>query len=260
MNGLSTSNDNLRDANRARKQVLVAELEKIYAQKASVERQIAALGRGPAKASQLALGGVKKRPSKGAPIDDLRPDKRPRIQTDWPKKEQTLWTTCTSILKALTKGAFSYVFMSPVNTSQLPDYSAIVKKPMDLGTIAKKLNHKNRQYADPLQFRDDVRQVWKNCASYNPVDTQVGKAGIAFSDKFEKDWSKFMVEDKWNQLQLAKQQEVQVSCLPNMRTCRHCLDGTALFLAFAVMLYAVQHLVTSPTAQHLRRCGVASRP
>ncbi len=88
MNGLVVSNDSLRESNRARKQVLLAELERIQAQKEAVEQQIAALGRGPPKASQakttqqLALtGGPKKRPAKGVPVDDLRPVLIPETTT-----------------------------------------------------------------------------------------------------------------------------------------------------------------------------------
>ena len=220
MNGLVVSGDSLREANRARKQVLLAELERIQAQKEAVEQQIAALGRGPPKASQaksgqqLALtGGPKKRPAKGIPLDD-RPAKRPTGQPEWQKKEQSVWSTCQTILKGMTKGGLVHIFMQPVSLQQFPDYSHHVKKPMDLGTIGKKLNKSgHRDYTDPLQFRDDVRQVWKNCSIYNTPDSPVGKTGLQMSEKFENQWSKYMVEDKWRQAQLAKQQSAQVSAL-----------------------------------------------
>ncbi len=219
MNGLVVSNDSLRESNRARKQVLLAELERIQAQKEAVEQQLAALGRGPPKASlakttsQLALtGGPKKRPAKGVPVDDLRPDKRPKVQPEWQKKEQSVWSTCQTILKGMTKGGLVHIFMQPVSLAQFPDYSVYVKKPMDLGTVSKKLNKPgHRDYTDPLQFRDDVRQVWKNCSLYNTPDSPVGKTGLQMSEKFESQWSKYMVEDKWKQAQLAKQQSAQVS-------------------------------------------------
>ena len=207
MNGLAISNDSLREANRARKQVLLAELDRLQAQKAAVEQQIAALNRGPAKAS----GGVKKRPSKGVPLEDLRPDKRPKLHSEWSKKEQSIWLACSGILKGLTKGQYSHVFMQPVNTEQFRDYTKFVKKPMDINSITKRLNSKPRHYKDPMQFRDDVRQVWENCRLYNTPDSPVGKAGIAFSEKFEKDWSKQMVQEKWEQVQLGKQQDAMVS-------------------------------------------------
>ena len=216
MNGIAAGGDSLREANRARKQVLLVELERIQAQKEAVEQQLAALGRAPAKASQaksgqqLLAGGPKKRPAKGLPLDDGRPDKRPKAAADWQKKEASVWSTCQTVLKSLTKGGLVHVFMQPVSLQQFPDYSKFVKKPMDLGTVGKKLNKK--EYTDPAQFRDDVRQVWKNCSQYNTPDSPVGKTGIQMSDKFESQWSKYMVEDKWRQAQLSKQQAAQVCC------------------------------------------------
>ena len=46
----------------------------------------------------------------------------------------------------------------------IPDYFAIISHPMDLSTIAKKLENNPRRntvrrYQTPLEFRDDVRLV-----------------------------------------------------------------------------------------------------
>ena len=58
------------------------------------------------------------------------------------------------------------------------DYFDIVKHPMDLETVGKKLEHKPergvvRQYREPGEFRDDMRQIWTNCRLYNAVGTPV---------------------------------------------------------------------------------------
>ena len=220
MNGLMAPSESLREANRVRKQVLLAELERIQAQKEAVEQQLAALGRAPTKAvqgrqnQQLALtGGPKKRPSKGIPLTDARPAKRPNVQADWQKKEQSIWNNCATIHKnMIQKGNNIQWFLSPVSPAQAADYYVIIKQPMDLGTVGKKLSRGGqREYTDPMQFRDDMRLIWKNCATYNGPDSVVGKAGMFFSEKFEREWSKNMLEDKWQQAQLAKQQAAQVS-------------------------------------------------
>ena len=212
----------MRESNKARKQVLLADLEKVQAQKEAIEQQLAALGRAPTKGiqgrqnQQLALtGGPKKRPSKGMPLADARPAKRPNVQPDWQKKEQQVWNACGSIHKNMTqKGNNVHFFLEPVSPKQAADYYQIIKKPMDLGTVGKKLSKGgHREYTDPLQFRDDMRLIWSNCATYNAADSVVGKAGLFFSEKFEREWSKHMLEDKWQQAQLAKQQAAQVSKL-----------------------------------------------
>lgn len=224
MNGLMAGTESMRESNKARKQVLLADLEKVQAQKEAIEQQLAALGRAPTKGGQgrqnqqLALtGGPKKRPSKGMPLADARPAKRPNVQPDWQRKEQQVWNACGSIHKNMTqKGNNIQFFLEPVSPKQAADYYQIIKKPMDLGTVGKKLSKGgHRDYTDPMQFRDDMRLIWRNCATYNAAESIVGKAGLFFSEKFEREWSKHMLEDKWQQAQLAKQQAAQVSKLGN---------------------------------------------
>jgi len=49
---------------------------------------------------------------------------------------------------------------------------------MDLETVGRKLEHKPergvlRQYREPAEFREDMRQIWTNCRLYNAVGTPV---------------------------------------------------------------------------------------
>jgi Bromodomain len=48
------------------------------------------------------------------------------------------------------------------NRPGLTDYPIIVKKPMDLGTIKKKI--KKKEYSTIQEAADDVQLVWKNCS------------------------------------------------------------------------------------------------
>lgn len=47
----------------------------------------------------------------------------------------------------------------------LTDYPTIVKNPMDLGTVQKKL--KNEKYKFVEEFFDDIQLIWDNCKLYN---------------------------------------------------------------------------------------------
>lgn len=47
----------------------------------------------------------------------------------------------------------------------LNDYPTIVKHPMDLGTVEKRL--KNEKYKFVEEFLDDVQLIWDNCKLYN---------------------------------------------------------------------------------------------
>jgi hypothetical protein len=69
--------------------------------------------------------------------------------------------------------SFVWPFAKPVDVENLnlSDYYQIIKKPMDLGTVKKKLE--NREYATPDEFAADVRLIFSNCYLYNGPNTDV---------------------------------------------------------------------------------------
>ncbi|KAJ5594791.1 uncharacterized protein N7459_000999 [Penicillium hispanicum] len=68
-----------------------------------------------------------------------------------------------SELKAMTE--HSTAFLTRVNKRDAPDYYTIIKHPMDLGTMTKKL--KGLQYRSKQDFVDDLNLIWANCLKYN---------------------------------------------------------------------------------------------
>ncbi|KAL1957981.1 hypothetical protein VTO42DRAFT_5373 [Malbranchea cinnamomea] len=68
-----------------------------------------------------------------------------------------------SELKAMTE--HSSPFLTRVNKREAPDYYNIIKRPMDLGTMTKKL--KGLQYKSKQEFVDDLNLIWSNCLKYN---------------------------------------------------------------------------------------------
>ncbi|EAW09677.1 SAGA histone acetyltransferase complex subunit SPT7 [Aspergillus clavatus NRRL 1] len=68
-----------------------------------------------------------------------------------------------SELKAMTE--HSSAFLTRVNKRDAPDYYTIIKHPMDLGTMTKKL--KALQYKSKQEFVDDINLIWSNCFKYN---------------------------------------------------------------------------------------------
>lgn len=67
----------------------------------------------------------------------------------------------------------SLPFRQPVDPTllQIPDYFDIIKKPMDLSTIKKKLD--TGQYQDPWQYVDDVWLMFDNAWLYNRKTSRV---------------------------------------------------------------------------------------
>ncbi|PLN80025.1 hypothetical protein BDW42DRAFT_117688 [Aspergillus taichungensis] len=68
-----------------------------------------------------------------------------------------------SELKAMTE--HSTAFLTRVNKRDAPDYYTIIKHPMDLGTMTKKL--KALVYKSKQEFVDDLFLIWSNCFKYN---------------------------------------------------------------------------------------------
>ena len=53
----------------------------------------------------------------------------------------------------------------------LHDYHTIIKTPMDLGTVKKKMD--NREYTSVAAFEHDVLVIFSNCYKYNPPEHDV---------------------------------------------------------------------------------------
>ncbi|TFY79734.1 hypothetical protein EWM64_g4278 [Hericium alpestre] len=80
-------------------------------------------------------------------------------------------------------------FAEPVDwvKLQIPDYPRIIKRPMDLSTMRRKLE--NGQYPNPDRFRDDFKLIISNCFTYNSPGTPVNQAGIELQHLFDEKWA-----------------------------------------------------------------------
>ncbi|KAL5276095.1 BRD4 family protein [Megaselia abdita] len=95
---------------------------------------------------------------------------------------------CNEILKELFSKKHSSVawpFYKPVDAEMLGlhDYHDIIKKPMDLGTVKRKMD--SREYKNAAEFAADVRLIFTNCYKYNPPDHDVVAMGHKLQDVFE---------------------------------------------------------------------------
>ncbi|KAL9069013.1 MAG: hypothetical protein Q9157_006316 [Trypethelium eluteriae] len=66
-------------------------------------------------------------------------------------------------LKAMTE--YAAPFLQKVNKRDAPDYYSVIKHPMDIGTMIKKL--KSLSYKSKKEFVDDLNLIWANCLKYN---------------------------------------------------------------------------------------------
>lgn len=112
-----------------------------------------------------------------------------------------------------------WVFNSPVDPVELglPDYFDIIKKPMDLGTVQKRLE--NGHYHSIEDFQSDVNRTFDNAMTYNENGSVVYDMAKELKTKFIGDTKKMMT-----QLEFEDQQRRQ-----NEKACNLCGCEKLLF-------------------------------
>ncbi|KAL3617549.1 hypothetical protein CASFOL_037870 [Castilleja foliolosa] len=152
--------------------------------------------RGHATSESLSFGpGMKKGPpgrngprTKGGTVSS---NKRGEPVKQGPKQSSgfvMLLKQCETLLTRLMAQGHCWIFNEPVDIVKhnIPDYFTIIKHPMDLGTVQKKLlsNH----YSNPMDFAADVRLTFKNAMTYNPKGHVVHDMAADMSKFFEVRW------------------------------------------------------------------------
>jgi hypothetical protein len=65
---------------------------------------------------------------------------------------------CQNVIELLKKHPSVWPFRDPVSIDDVPDYTVIVKNPIDLKSIEKKLA--NNEYKDRETFCDDIKRIF----------------------------------------------------------------------------------------------------
>ncbi|KAJ8582301.1 Bromodomain-containing protein [Rhizopogon salebrosus TDB-379] len=68
----------------------------------------------------------------------------------------------------------------------IPTYYQIIKKPMDMSTMRKKLDA--GEYPNATKFFEDFKLMIRNCFVFNPSGTPVNQAGIDLQRLFDEKW------------------------------------------------------------------------
>lgn len=84
------------------------------------------------------------------------------------------------LLDLLHQKDTSDIFGEPVDVNEVPDYMDVVKHPMDLSTMGRKLQA--GLYITLNDMEDDFNLMIKNCLAYNNKDTIFYRAGIRMRD------------------------------------------------------------------------------
>jgi histone acetyltransferase len=103
------------------------------------------------------------------------------------------------LLNDLQNHASAWPFLMPVNRDDVADYYEVIKEPMDLDTMERKLE--SDQYATPEDFIKDAKLVFDNCRKYNNETTPYAKS----ANKLEKYmWAQIKAIPEWSHLEPEK--------------------------------------------------------
>ncbi|KAG2226887.1 hypothetical protein INT45_010166, partial [Circinella minor] len=120
---------------------------------------------------------TKKPPPKSESATAPASTKRPSSASNaMPQKiPASLVTKCNALITKLKNNTASFAFLQPVDPIALnvPHYPIIVKKPMDLSTVEKKL--KGGEYKRVKDFESDIRLIFTNCFTFNGFDHPVSQ-------------------------------------------------------------------------------------
>eukprot|EP00070_Physeter_catodon_P000763 XP_007101449.2 bromodomain testis-specific protein [Physeter catodon] len=100
------------------------------------------------------------------------------------------------VLKALWKHSFSWPFQQPVDAVKLklPDYYTIIKNPVDLNTIKKRLEHK--YYVKASECIEDFNTMFSNCYLYNKPGDDIVLMAQALERLFRQKLSQMPQEEQ----------------------------------------------------------------
>ena len=141
------------------------------------------------------VAGIKRRTRRKIVSDD---DSSSGGEKKEDEKDDNWVENAIGVLKNIMKdqSAKEY-FNAPVEPEKygLDDYFDIIKCPMDLGSVLKRLNPTTRKqekekYSNPDEFVSDVHLAFNNATTYNPPNDTVWNAASHLMDKFNRSWKK----------------------------------------------------------------------
>ncbi|KAF7638864.1 hypothetical protein Mgra_00001673 [Meloidogyne graminicola] len=119
---------------------------------------------------------------------------RPRLKGKFNEQMKFCSKLLAELLSSKKCKGFNWAFLEPVDVEglKLYDYYDIIKDPIDLGTMKRKMDA--RQYGNPEEFKNDILLMCNNCFTYNPDGQMVNKLGRQLLDYFNARWKHLPAE------------------------------------------------------------------
>jgi histone acetyltransferase len=100
----------------------------------------------------------------GWTLQDLVASTGPGKEAD--RQKSALKTELLNIVRKVEEQQFAWPFREPVDTKEVPDYLDVIKEPIDLSTIEKRIRQDNHYRSKRMLFADLMLMV-HNCKLYN---------------------------------------------------------------------------------------------
>ena len=106
---------------------------------------------------------------------------------------------CIEIMTNVMKKPCAIPFLEPVRPEDAPEYRTVVKKPIDLGTIKKKLM--DDEYPSVAAWGREMGLIWANAEKFNGRESFLNIAALEMKRHFEKEYRKLKTLNlqKWAQ-------------------------------------------------------------
>ncbi|EAY17029.1 Bromodomain containing protein [Trichomonas vaginalis G3] len=91
---------------------------------------------------------------------------------------------CINVINELLKYSISAMFANPVDPERdrCPNYLQLIKEPMDLGTVKKRLE--SGYYKTVSDWRHDMDLIWNNSYTFNKVNSFIGLITKDLQEKY----------------------------------------------------------------------------
>ncbi|EPB84066.1 hypothetical protein HMPREF1544_09197 [Mucor circinelloides 1006PhL] len=128
------------------------------------------------------------------PVDVHSSNPKARTPSVEPKSNYDRMTEkekMSAVLNKTMSSDHAYEFLRPVDPIKqgIPQYTKIIKHPMDLGTIKSRLV--NNQYANAQAMDSDMRLMFRNCYTFNPPNTYVYDKSKQLEEDYNKVWKAY---------------------------------------------------------------------
>jgi hypothetical protein len=95
-----------------------------------------------------------------------------------------------TFLKRIKINKNAYIFLDEIENviKNYPDYTTIIKHPIDLNKIIEKADR--GEYTSLDKFNDDIQLMIDNCLTYNQPNTWANREGLAFKEYYNNNYEK----------------------------------------------------------------------